>query len=387
MQTMGKYVLPAGFEEFAEARRNAFVKVKDIKESGGHLAGTFCTFTPVEILDAAGVHAVGLCGMSEETIPAAERDLPKNLCPLIKSSYGFAVSDKCPYTYFADIIVGETTCDGKKKMYEMLSSLKETYVLQIPQGVDRGYARVMFRGELDRFVRYVERRFDVEITDSQLREAADYRNRLRQAKCRLMELQKRQPTPLSGLQLYRFLEGTGFHFSPGTLIEEIDSFIRQVEAKYEQNQPGERRNAKRIVISGCPAGGVIEKLTAAVENNGGAVVCYENCSGIKAARIHTDTEAEDIIAAIADQYLEIGCSVMSPNLRREKMLPCLAEEFSADGVIDMILQTCHPYSVERRTIKKLCAKNGIPYMALETDYSQSDRSQIETRVAAFIEQL
>ena len=52
--------LPAQFEEFSEARRNGFLKVKAIKESGGMVAGTFCTFTPVEILDAAGAIGAAL---------------------------------------------------------------------------------------------------------------------------------------------------------------------------------------------------------------------------------------------------------------------------------------------------------------------------------------
>jgi len=50
-----------------------------------------------------------------KTIPEAEKDLPKNLCPLIKSSYGFAKTEKCPFFYFSDVVVGESTCDGKKK--------------------------------------------------------------------------------------------------------------------------------------------------------------------------------------------------------------------------------------------------------------------------------
>ena len=118
-----KYSLPEQFEQFGEARRAGFLRVKELKEQGGRVAGTFCTFTPLEILDAAGFTPVSLCGMSQETIAAAEAHLPANLCPLIKSSYGFAVSDKCPYTYFSDLIVGETTCDGKKKMYELLGEL------------------------------------------------------------------------------------------------------------------------------------------------------------------------------------------------------------------------------------------------------------------------
>ncbi|MBQ2094563.1 MAG: 2-hydroxyacyl-CoA dehydratase, partial [Firmicutes bacterium] len=123
------FELPGQFAQFGEARKNGFLRVKKIKEDGGKVAGTFCTFTPQEILDAADISPVSLCGMSEETIPAAEAHLPKNMCPLIKSSYGFAVSDKCPYTYFSDIIVGETTCDGKKKMYELLGRMKDVYLL------------------------------------------------------------------------------------------------------------------------------------------------------------------------------------------------------------------------------------------------------------------
>ena len=102
--------LPEQFSEFGEARQKGFLAVKDVKEQGGRVAGVFCTFTPYEILDAAGFLPVSLCGMSDEVIPAAEAHLPKNLCPLIKSSYGFAVSQKCPYTYFADLIVGEACC-------------------------------------------------------------------------------------------------------------------------------------------------------------------------------------------------------------------------------------------------------------------------------------
>ena len=69
--------LPKQFEEFGEARQKGFLKVKNIKDNGGKVAGVFCTFTPLEILDAAGFTPVSLCGMSGETIPAAEA-LPAN---------------------------------------------------------------------------------------------------------------------------------------------------------------------------------------------------------------------------------------------------------------------------------------------------------------------
>ena len=80
---------------------------------------------------AAGAIPVGLCSFSDETIAEAEQDLPRNLCPLVKSSYGFAKTQKCPYFYFSDLIIGETTCDGKKKMYEMLGEIKDLSLIHI----------------------------------------------------------------------------------------------------------------------------------------------------------------------------------------------------------------------------------------------------------------
>ena len=63
------------------------------------------------------------------------------------------------------------------------------------------------------------------------------------------------------------------------------------------------------------------------------------------------------------------------------------EEFRADAVIDVTLQTCLTYAVETIRVRALCEKIGVPYMSLETDYSQEDSGQLDTRIAAFIEML
>ena len=124
--------LPAIFEEFSEQRKNSFMTAYDIKQKGIPFVGGFCTYLPKELPMAMGACMVGLCSKTGETIPDAEQDLPRNLCPLIKSSYGFAKTDKCPFFYFSDLIVGETTCDGKKKMYEMLAEFKPVHVMELP---------------------------------------------------------------------------------------------------------------------------------------------------------------------------------------------------------------------------------------------------------------
>ena len=377
------YSLPEKFEEFGEARKAGFLRVKQVKENGGKVAGVFCTFTPVEILEAAGFTSVSLCGMSPETIPAAEAHLPKNLCPLIKSSYGFAVSDKCPYTYFSDLIVGETTCDGKKKMYELLGRIKPTYILHLPQGHDSDPVTI-WTAELRRFIKYLEEHFNVTITDEMLREAARKRNLERKTNLKLMAMQRQDPPPMSGLQMYQALEGSGFVFTHEERVAKIEDLIRTIE---ETADPEANRGCKRILVTGCPIGGVLQKTVGAIEANGGVVVCHENCSGIKAAFQMVDTEAEDIVKAIAERYLEIGCSVLTPNSKRMELLPKLVEEFKIDGIVEVDLQTCTPYCVESFQIRQLAEQLGVPYMAVETDYSQSDSGQLSTRVEAFMEML
>lgn len=377
------YDLPAKFEEFSEARRQGFLRVKQVKENGGKVAGIFCTFTPTEILDAAGFISVSLCGMSNETVPAAETQLPKNLCPLIKSSYGFALTDKCPYTYFSDLIVGETTCDGKKKMYEMLGKLKPTYILHLPQGHDSDPVTV-WTAELRRFIAFLEEKFNLTITDEALRQAARQRNAQRQAHMKLMELQKQAPPPLGGMQMYATMEGTGFMFTHEDRVNKLNQLRESVEANADRSAFA---GAKRILVTGCPIGGVLQKTVKAIEENGGVVVCFENCSGIKAAFQMVDTEAEDIVKAIAQRYLQIGCSVMTPNTERMKLLPKLVEEYKVDGIVEVDLQACTPYCVESFQIKQLCEQINIPYLAVETDYSTGDSGQLATRLEAFLEML
>ena len=105
-------------------RERILFAIKEVKEKEIPVVGVFCTYLPREIPNAMGAAVVGLCSVSDETIPDAEKDLPRNLCPLIKSSYGFAKTDKCPFFYFSDLVVG-ATCDGKKKCTKCLLILNQ----------------------------------------------------------------------------------------------------------------------------------------------------------------------------------------------------------------------------------------------------------------------
>ena len=377
--------LPDVFEEFSEQRRNSFMPLFEMKEQNIPFVGTFCTYTPSEIIQAAGAIPVGLCSFSDETIPDAEQDLPRNLCPLVKSSYGFAKTQKCPYFYFSDLIVGETTCDGKKKMYEMLADLKDVYCMELPNRQSL-MGRKLWREEVVALKEKLEEKFDVEITEEKIREQVRIMNKNRLTLRRFYELMKLDPPPMAGFDLYSVLYGSNFKFNRLEAIKEVDALTDRIINEYNEGKCTIKKRP-RILVTGCPIGGGAMKVVKAIEDNGGNVVCYENCGGAKSVDELVNEEAEDIYQAIADRYLNIGCSVMTPDDNRIKLMGRLLEEYKIDAVVEVVLQACHTYNVESYSIKKFVTEKGLPYMAIETDYSSADIGQLNTRCAAFIEML
>ena len=203
---------------------------------------------------------------------------------------------------------------------------------------------------------------------------------------RFYELMKLDPPPMAGLNLYSVLYGSSFKFDRRKAIEEVNALTDRIQKEYEEgNRPIEKR--PRILVTGCPIGGNAMKVVKSIEENGGNVVCFENCSGAKSVDELINEDTPDIYQAIADRYLNIGCSCMTPDENRFKLLGRLLEEYKIDAVVEVILQACHTYNVESYYIKRFVTGKGLPYMCVETDYSSSDIGQLNTRCAAFIEML
>lgn len=377
--------LPEVFEEFAEQRKNSFLEVKKLKDKGIPVVGAYCTYFPQEIAMAMGAATVGLCSTSDETIMEAEKELPKNLCPLIKSSYGFARTDKCPFFYFSDVVVGETTCDGKKKMYEYMSEFKDVFVMELPNSQSQE-ALKLWKSEIIKFKEYLEKKFNTTITEEKIREAVHINNEGRKSLRKLYEVMKLDPVPIKGYDLFKVLYGSTFKFDRSLIPGEVDALVEKILLEYKEGKMEEKK--PRILITGCPVGGETEKIIRAVEENGGIVVTFENCNGAKSIDKLVDEDNPDVYDALARRYLNIGCSVMTPNPNRLELLGRLIDEYQVDGVVEMTLQACHTYNVESFGIRRFVnEKKHIPYINVETDYSQADIGQLNTRIAAFIEML
>ena len=108
---------------------NCYDYAEAAKSHGTPIVGIMCEYAPRELIMAAGALPVCLCGGAAKTIPPAEEYLPANLCPLVKSTFGYHITNSNPFLKWADLVVAETTCDGKKKMFELMAESKPFYLM------------------------------------------------------------------------------------------------------------------------------------------------------------------------------------------------------------------------------------------------------------------
>ncbi|NLJ71842.1 MAG: 2-hydroxyacyl-CoA dehydratase [Syntrophomonadaceae bacterium] len=369
-------------EDFFNIRQENIIKIKEGKENGTKVVGLYCTYCPEELILAANAIPVGLCGTKEEPITAAEETLPRNLCPLIKSSYGFAVEDTCPFFHFSDLIIGETTCDGKKKMFEIMDEIKPVYIMQLPNIQDLDTTFALWVSEMRRLRTKLEEALNVKITDEDIWAAIEVINNERKAAKRVSDLNQMDPPPLSGEELLTVIWSRSFTTDKVSLTNMLNEFADDIE-----KQAVAETNAKkpRILLTGCPVGLGTEKVIKIVDDLGGNVVAMENCTGYKTLELQNDTSLADPIEALARKYIQIPCSCMSPNPYRLELLDRMIDDFKVDAVIDLTWQACHTYNIEAYTIQKLVREKEIPYLQLETDYSTSDIESLKVRIEAVLE--
>jgi len=357
---------------------NCLAYAERAKAQGKPIVGILCEYTPRELILAAGAVPVCLCGGSVSTIPAAEEYLPANLCPLIKSTYGYHVQKSNPFLEMASLVVAETTCDGKKKMYELMAETRPLYVLELPQKQNDPQSFAHWEAELRKFKQFLEERFGVVITDNQLRDAIRLMNRERALRRGLAELMKSDAPPLTGRQLLDLK--SSISGIPGD-FNEYEKALAMFSGKQGANS-----GRVRVLMTGVPMACGAERVLEIIESHGGLVVCMENCTGIKPVTDDVDSCASDTVRALAEKYFRLPCSVMTRNDARIESLEHLAREYRAECVIELVWQACLTYDVEAYRIKRLAKHTlGIPYLRIETDYSPSDSARIAVRVQAIIE--
>lgn len=358
------------------------------KRQGRKVIGTFCLYVPEEIVLAADAICIGLCAGADVGTASAERLLPRNTCALIKSFVGFKLDRLCPYVESADLVIGETTCDGKTKAYELFAELAPTYVMEVPR-MKTAAGRQLWRSEIGRLTARIEELTGRTITAATLRAGVAVVNAKRRALARLAALRSADPAPISGLDAL-LVNQTAFYDDPARFTAKLEALCDELEARVAKGTGAVRKGAPRLLVSGCPMAVPNWKLPHVIESSGAVVVGEESCIGERGTRnlVREDGETRDeILDRIAERYLAIDCAVFTPNEERAAHVLEMSRRAGAAGVVQYALQFCAPYTFESHRVGRILGDERIPTLKIETDYSMEDVPQLRTRVQAFLELL
>lgn len=367
-----------------ESHGGRVAELIEARKNGKKFIGTFCIYVPDEIAMAADAIPVALCGGTQFSIPYGEKMFPRDICPLIKSTFGLALSKTCPYGPIKDLGVGETTCDAKKKTWDVFNF----HVMEVPQKKGKLDHDLWYQAIVE-FKDRVEKLTGKKVEAKRLSEAIEIMNEKRLALQRLNEFRKHDPPPISGLDALVVMQAA-LNDEPVRFTEHLKELNEELQQRVASGITPFPPNAKRIMISGCPSVMGNWKVHSLIEKSGAVVVIDETCTGTRYfANLVEDGKKnlDEQLLALSDRYMKIDCACFSPNNERLESIERIVDAYQVDGVVQYILQYCHGYNVEAIRVAGILKKRNVPYLKIETDYSEEDIGQLRTRIDAFLEQL
>lgn len=362
--------------ELIEKEKHAFCDRSDGLKRVGH----FCAYTPLEVLNAAGVrHARLFKAGDPETVSAGEHFTQSVFCDFTKSCIGgFAKGD--PIYTAVDKLYNFHTCASIKRSSEVIEKFVPVKLLNMPKMRDRKSSRLFFRDEIIEFKRDLSQLTGREISDDDIRQQIVHYNNARKLIKNISELRKKENPPISGRDFLELVKAF-YYVPPEKLFDAYEKIYRDLS---ELGDNGSR--PLRLMICGSVAADGDHRLLDILEEEIGArVVVEDHCTGLKPF-YNTVDETGDPFWALANGYLDQApCFRMKTLEDNVNFAGQLAREYRVDGVLYVYLKFCSCYGITKKPFLDYFKSIGTPVLDLSNDYSGSDYGQIKTRIEAFVE--
>ncbi|MGD9948657.1 MAG: 2-hydroxyacyl-CoA dehydratase [Desulfobulbus sp.] len=356
--------------------------------------GIYCMLVPEELIHAAGAVPLRLCGGCSTSCAVGEEHVPRDGCPLVKSSLGLTAQPGLAVYDLCDVVIVPTTCDAKRKFAEELSRFQEVWMLEVPHLKDSEISQqawLLQVGSLkERLERYVSRVRGkrMRITARELDLAIGRQAAAQQQMRRLQGFRALSTTPLWGRQA--LLVANAYSFTEvGIWTKALADLNNELEQR--QAQPVCPVRTPRILIAGSPVIFPNLKLPNLIEEMGAIVVADESCVGERTLYDpvgHPERNLRSQLTALAARYLmPCICPSFAPNEDRLVTLRRLIATHRIDGVVYHVLKGCVVYDFEVGRVEAALKELHIPVVRIETDYSPEDVEQLRTRIEAFVEML
>lgn len=357
-------------------------EITALKKKGTKVVGTICNLIPEELIYAAGAYPVRLCSGCFESLTPGEDAFPRDSCPLIKSSVGFAVADE-PFFSLCDAVVIPATCDGKKKLGEFLNDYVPVWMMDIPQTKDRTTGKKYWLSETRILKKRLEDLTGRTINKRRLREAIETLHSRYDAVRTLMDIRKGTMSRISGTDSFLVMQAAFF--------DDIERWTRKTQKLCDELEHREGAESKgvRILLTGAPTIMPNFKIPIIIERFGGVIAVDETCAGTQYLYdpvVVDEWTMYDMLRAVSERYyMPSACPCFVKSEDRMDKIVDMIKEFRIDGVIYHTLRLCILFDVESRKIKDIMEEMGMPFLNLNTDYTREDEGQLQTRIEAFIE--
>lgn len=348
------------------------------------MIGSFCYFVPEELIYAAGAVPVRLCSGYSETVTSAEELLPRDICPLVKSSFGFAIAGG-GWMEVCDTLVIATSCDVKTKLGEYLSDYLPVWMLDLPFIKDYSRVKKYWVEEIKHLKLKIEKLTGNKITRQNLKTAVELLKKRAQLHRKLYELRLQNPALLAHQDLLMVIQAAFY--------DDIHSWLRQTEKLAEElkirSTPQRAIEKKKLLLTGAPVIWPNFKILNIIEELGGSVVVDDMCVGHQRLWDYAEPDEwtmEGMLEGIASRYLFPSvCPCFTASYDRIDKILKLAKEANVNGVIYHDLRLCQLFDMERDLVNRQLKERNLPMLTLHTDYGQEDIEQLKNRIEPFLE--
>jgi benzoyl-CoA reductase/2-hydroxyglutaryl-CoA dehydratase subunit BcrC/BadD/HgdB len=323
----------------------------------------FCTYTPLEILDAAGLTPVRHFG-DPGSLESADIFLHPAICPYVRACLADAISSDGPHH-----AVFVNSCDGMRRLYDAWRDRFRddfVYLVDLPRNPGAGSERLLAR-EYRRLMRELSHAWGREVTAGKLREAARAREERRLA----------------------YLRACGGTYGAARLRLAMEAHTLPPGDALPEASRGGRNHGTPVLLTGNllnPAG-----LVSSLDRAGARVAWIDLCNGDRAFSSSTLPQGDDmdgLLASLARRYLDRHpCARMSDPEHRYDLLMESVNAVGAQGVIYASLKFCDSYLYDFPRVQQRLQLAGIPLLRLESDYADGHVGQLLTRMEAFLEML
>ena len=371
-------------EEFLQIVEDPNEYVRRLKREK-KIVGTLCSYTPEEIIVAAGAHPFRLLG-SGERVRLADAHLQSYCCSLARGVLEDALAGRLE---FLDGVVFTHTCDTMQRLSDIWRiNISGPFHLDVilPVKLDTQSARIYFREVMQTFREGLGAKLGVAITDSDLQGAIRTVNRIRRAFVRLYELVDAHPGIIKGDEVY-LLVRAAMIMEKSRLIDLLEETVAELSAGKKETSAAVGHSAKRIFLEG----GICSHpdIYRIIEEAGGKVIGDNLCTGFRYFNGLVDEENPDPVAAIADRYIDrMICPAKHSDItdRGERLVEMVLKR-RTQGVIFFFLKFCDPHAFDYPYLRKALEEAGIPSLVVEVEDQLQAEGQLRTRLEAFIEMI